>query len=115
MAKEKNKDVSKATEKTTEKKTTKKAIKSIPAMPFEDVLHLSQAIWECSSGTRVRKITLFDHLGKSPDIRKGRNKKQLIKYVESKAPREIHIYYKLIDKQPLPVRKCLENSTCANN
>lgn len=67
MAKEKNKDVSKATEKTTEKKTTKKAIKSIPAMPFEDVLHLSQAIWECSSGTRVRKITLFDHLGKSPD------------------------------------------------
>lgn len=33
----------------------------------------------------------------------------------SKAPREIHIYYKLIDKQPLPVRKCLEDSTCADN
>ena len=36
-------------------------------MPFEEVLHLSQAIWECASGKRVRKITLFDHLGKSPD------------------------------------------------
>ena len=33
----------------------------------------------------------------------------------SKAPREIHIYYKLIDKQPLPVRKCLEDSTFADN
>lgn len=33
----------------------------------------------------------------------------------SKAPREIQIYYKLIDKQPLPVRKCLEDSTCADN
>ena len=33
----------------------------------------------------------------------------------SKEPREIHIYYKLIDKQPLPVRKCLEDSTCADN
>ena len=51
----------------TEKKSGKKAIKSIPSMPFEEVLHLSQAIWECASGKRVRKITLFDHLGKSPD------------------------------------------------
>lgn len=67
MAKEKNKAVSEATEKNTEKKTAKKAIKSIPAMPFEDVLHLSEAIWECASGKKVRKITLFDHLGKSPD------------------------------------------------
>lgn len=33
----------------------------------------------------------------------------------SKVPREIHIYYKLIDKQHLPVRKCLEDSTCADN
>ncbi len=67
MANKNNKDIPKTTEKTLEKKTTKKAIKSIPSMPFEDVLQLSQAIWECSSGTRVRKITLFDHLGKSPD------------------------------------------------
>ena len=44
MAKENNKGVSKATEKNTEKKTAKKAVKSIPTMPFEDVLHLSQAI-----------------------------------------------------------------------
>ena len=30
----------------------------------------------------------------------------------SKAPREIHIYYKLIDKQPIPEKKYTNNSTC---
>ncbi len=30
----------------------------------------------------------------------------------SKAPREIHIYYKLIDKQPIPEKKYVNNSTC---
>lgn len=52
------------------KKDTKKPkrnIKSIPSMPFEDAIVLAQAIWDCASGQRVRKITLFDHLNKSPD------------------------------------------------
>lgn len=30
----------------------------------------------------------------------------------SKAPREIHIYYKLIDKQPIPEKKYVNNQTC---
>ena len=30
----------------------------------------------------------------------------------SKAPREIHIYYKLIDKQPIPEKKYVNNLTC---
>lgn len=49
------------------KKTQKRNIKNIPTMAFEDVIGLAEAIWECASGKKVRKITLFDHLGKSPD------------------------------------------------
>lgn len=49
------------------KKIQKRNIKNIPTMAFEDVIGLAEAIWECASGKRVRKITLFDHLGKSPD------------------------------------------------
>lgn len=30
----------------------------------------------------------------------------------SKQPREIHIYYKLIDKQPIPEKKYTNNSSC---
>lgn len=67
MAKEKVESVSKLVKKSDQKKSTKKTIKSIPSMPFEDALHMSQAIWECASGKKVRRITLFDHLGKSPD------------------------------------------------
>lgn len=67
MSKKEKKTESVQVEKDVKKKSTKKAIKSIPAMPFEDVLYLSKGIWECASGKRVRKITLFDHLGKSPD------------------------------------------------
>ncbi len=67
----KNKKIEETKSKTLENpansKSTKKAVKNIPAMPFEDVLRLSQAIWECASGKKVRKITLFDYLGKSPD------------------------------------------------
>ena len=48
-------------------KTQKRNIKNIPTMAFEDVIVLAEAIWECASGKKVRKITLFDHLGKSPD------------------------------------------------
>lgn len=33
----------------------------------------------------------------------------------SKAPREIHIYYKLIDKHPIPEKKYANNSTCEDS
>lgn len=48
-------------------KTNKKAIKNIPTMPFEDAFIIAKGIWECASGQKVRRITLFDHLGKSPE------------------------------------------------
>ena len=73
MAEKRNKQISKVPQNNTEKKSSKKAIKNFPSMSFEEVLHLSQAIWECASGMRVRKITLFDHLGKSPDSGPSRN------------------------------------------
>ncbi len=56
-----------ANKKTEQKTTSKKAIKNIPVMSFEDVMSLAEGIWECASGKKVRKITLFDHLGKSPE------------------------------------------------
>ena len=51
----------------TTKKTSKKAVKCIPSMPFEDAFIIAKGIWECASGQKVRRITLFDHLGKSPE------------------------------------------------
>ena len=53
----------------TEIKELKKTRKcsNIPARTFEDAMQLAQGIWECASGQKVRRLTLFDHLGKSPD------------------------------------------------
>ena len=49
------------------KKSSKKTIKNIPTITFEDAIQLAEAIWECSSGQKVRRLTLFDHLHKSPE------------------------------------------------
>ena len=49
------------------KKSCKKTIKNIPTITFEDAIQLAEAIWECSSGQKVRRLTLFDHLHKSPE------------------------------------------------
>ena len=49
------------------KKPSKKTIKNIPTIAFEDAIQLADAIWECSSGQKVRRLTLFDHLHKSPE------------------------------------------------
>ena len=64
---ESKKKIDNVSEKKKEVKKSKRSIKSIPSMPFEDAIVLAQAIWDCASGRRVRKITLFDHIGKSPD------------------------------------------------
>lgn len=50
----------------------KRSIKNIPSMTFEDALVLANGIWTCASGQRVRKLTLFDHLQKSPDSGRSR-------------------------------------------
>lgn len=38
-----------------------------PAATFEDALELATAVYEAGAGQPVRRITLFDNLGKSPD------------------------------------------------
>lgn len=45
----------------------KRSSKKIPSIPFEDALVLANGIWECASGQKIRRLTLFDHLKKSPD------------------------------------------------
>lgn len=54
-------------EKVAENKTQRKTVKNIPALTFEDTIQLAVGIWECASGQKVRRLTLFDHLKKSPD------------------------------------------------
>ena len=49
--------------------------KSFPMMNFEDVLILPQAIIEHSANGRLRRKTLFDRLGESPE---GRRSRQMI-------------------------------------
>lgn len=53
-------------------KKTKKRL-PFPNVAFEDALEIANAIWQCSSGQKVRRLTLFDHLGKTPDSGPSRN------------------------------------------
>ena len=47
--------------------TKKRTIRDFPASTFEEALVLANAIQKYAAGQRVRRLTLFDHLGKSPD------------------------------------------------
>lgn len=38
-----------------------------PAVPFEEALTIANAIQKHAAGQKVRRLTLFDSLGKSPD------------------------------------------------
>jgi len=42
-------------------------VRSFPACTFEEALVIANAIQQFASGQRVRKLTLFEHLNKSPD------------------------------------------------
>jgi hypothetical protein len=44
-----------------------RTVRSFPASTFEEALVLPSAIQQFASGQKVRRLTLFDHLGKSPD------------------------------------------------
>jgi hypothetical protein len=41
--------------------------RNFPAGPFEEALELAQAIWRFAAGERIRRLTLFEQLQKSPD------------------------------------------------
>jgi hypothetical protein len=45
----------------------KRAQRPFPACAFEEALEFATAILEYGSGQPVRRVSLFDHLGKSPD------------------------------------------------
>lgn len=45
----------------------KRAQRPFPACPFEEALEFATVILEYGSGQPVRRVSLFDHLGKSPD------------------------------------------------
>jgi hypothetical protein len=44
-----------------------RGMRSFPASTFEDALPLAQAIQQFAAGQRVRRLTLFDNLQRSPD------------------------------------------------
>ncbi len=44
-----------------------KAVRLFPASTFQDALALAEGIWQHSGGDRIRRLTLFDGIGKSPE------------------------------------------------
>ncbi|MEX0877000.1 MAG: hypothetical protein WD114_06035 [Phycisphaerales bacterium] len=80
MAKKKTKK--KVAKKKTEKKATdakasagsrSRTRRSFPSLTFEESLVLGKGIQDCAAGEKVRKLTLFEHLGKSPDSSASRD------------------------------------------
>lgn len=48
------------------KKRTRRVV-PYPLCPFEEVMEFAKAIFDLGAGHSVRRVTLFDHIGKSPD------------------------------------------------
>jgi len=45
----------------------KRVVRNFPAQPFEEALSLAKSIFEFGAGQPVRRVSVFDDLGKSPD------------------------------------------------
>ncbi len=45
----------------------KRTMRSFPAAPFEESIEFVKQMFEFGSGEPVRRLSLFDHIGKSPD------------------------------------------------
>lgn len=45
----------------------KRVTRLFPSLTYEECLTLANAIWEHASGQRIRRLTLFDQIGKSPE------------------------------------------------
>lgn len=48
------------------KKRTRRVV-PYPLCPFDEVIDFAASLYELGSGHKVRRVTLFDHIGKSPD------------------------------------------------
>ncbi|WBO22458.1 hypothetical protein [Sphingomonas abietis] len=44
-----------------------RVVRNFPASPFEEALSFAKAVLDYGSGASVRRVTLFNHLGKSPE------------------------------------------------
>ena len=55
------------TEASTSPAKKKRKMTNIPVLSYEESLVLANAIWEFASGQKIRRLTLFDSIGKSPD------------------------------------------------
>jgi len=49
-----------------DKKRTRRVV-PYPLCPFKEVFDFANSIYELGAGHRIRRVTLFDHIGKSPD------------------------------------------------
>src|SRR5579884_3035619 len=56
-----------AKRKSRQKSSGKRAARPFPASSFEEALQLAKAAFDYGSGKPVRRLSLFDHLGKSPE------------------------------------------------
>ncbi|QAT50233.1 hypothetical protein EQM14_10905 [Caproiciproducens sp. NJN-50] len=45
----------------------KRAIRAFPALSYEESLIIANGIWQYASGQKIRRITLFDQIGKAPE------------------------------------------------
>ncbi len=52
---------------TAKKPKKKRVIRNFPAQPFEEALGLAKAVYEFGAGQPVRRVSLFDDIGKSPE------------------------------------------------
>jgi len=55
------------TEPEAQPKRRTRTTRPFPAAPFEEALNFAQELFSVGSGRQVRRLTLFDHLGKSPE------------------------------------------------
>jgi hypothetical protein len=45
----------------------RRTVRNFPAASFQEALEFAKEIWKFGSGQAARRLSLFDHLGKSPD------------------------------------------------
>ena len=60
-------DTSKVAEGAPPKPKKPRVLRNFPASPFEEALAFAKAVLDFGAGATVRRVTLFNHLGKSPE------------------------------------------------
>ena len=50
------------------KNKRKRRVINFPTSTYEDSLEIANAIWKFASGQKIRRLTLFDNIGRSPVV-----------------------------------------------